>query len=968
MFRQTTKAMKTESGFTMIEVLIAMLVFAAAIIGISGMMISGSENIQMAVADSKATNMASARIEEVKSLPFYESWNQEAGNRDIDDSYYNPAVTNAEQVNNPGVVEDYGQIPGATNYRRETAVQYVYPASDGGSSRLMPATMCTLSGNKWVPKDPGPGETDAPIGGSSSSSTGSLHAIMITVSVSYKVKGVERSYVARDVVTDSTAVGSSGKAYLLIESISVNPYASSITSAYYTEKNLLMTLKISSPADYFANSAGTKVYLSRAGSEDIYGKSVVVVNNSTVTCRFDLTQLDKDGNRVFKPGQTYDVSIYWPAGGWKDTLRSGFRVEAAAPLIDSIGGYDWAHYAQTARELTINGEGLDEATVYLSDGSNNIPGTVITNTSEKVVARFNVSAVPAAKDSINEYWDLHTSSLGGQAVYRDAILMNPPPKVTGISVRYDASTPYYNWMYRANNVRRVCLQGEYLYALDQDESSSTLTYGSYATDPTREVVGAGTVGAVVQTNDENVRDKTTPVVLSFNPSSAKSSGGSSVMNDDSVKVTSWTVNLSNVGGSTSLANCVTMNPTPSINTMAGNPASAFTGSKSGYTNYSGSTSYPNGYWYGSPITYTGQYLDDPEILSIGKIRLLKAGYGSSGTFLEMKNDTASLAAFQTVTGDSGSSTINNLKLGVSVNGNPSMNFKHGDWSTTATATNSQIGAGTSPYYPALRAGCGVVIDRPGVTMDITHMQYTVSAALKYPNVGAYTNPADYGTVSGGSPYQDELLTDYLSYTVKTNHKFFGWTNNLATNVNPGTNTVNPATTRATETVTYSGWFFRKLYFHTDALQNQGGFQKGVTTGLLPSQALTVPFSGDSNAMRLTTSDSTLFEASIGAYADVDLTGVTTVVVNWQQVGAVTWPTSSDNIRSYFGICNNGDKDKDHQRYLQNLGEIKNTFGSRWETITVSSGNATTNKAVKVVARVTGGSSRSDIRIYYTWIQ
>ncbi len=167
--------LRNQRGFTMAEVVMATLIFTASVVGISGMLITGSANITRGATETAAINLANRRLEEVKSLPYYIPWDPAKGNQDIDDFYYNTNQVNGvtadesqhPQLDHPRVVEDYGTIPGFTKFKRKTAVEYQYLSKLGTPpiDHLAPAVMCVNSPYNWVPNGPVSGQTDDPRGG-----------------------------------------------------------------------------------------------------------------------------------------------------------------------------------------------------------------------------------------------------------------------------------------------------------------------------------------------------------------------------------------------------------------------------------------------------------------------------------------------------------------------------------------------------------------------------------------------------------------------------------------------------------------------------------------------------------------------------------------------------------------------------------------------------------------------------------
>src|SRR5450759_1614348 len=154
------KLRKSEKGFSMAEVVIAMAVFVSAILGISMMLMSGSGAVTRGAMESTATQLAQKKIEDVKTLPFYSPWT--GSNKDIDDFYWNfnasgtdknaTQLTTEQPHENTLAYEDYRDetrdisgISGFGKYKRTTAIQYQMVTP----SQMVAAAMDP----NWVPKN-----------------------------------------------------------------------------------------------------------------------------------------------------------------------------------------------------------------------------------------------------------------------------------------------------------------------------------------------------------------------------------------------------------------------------------------------------------------------------------------------------------------------------------------------------------------------------------------------------------------------------------------------------------------------------------------------------------------------------------------------------------------------------------------------------------------------------------------------
>jgi Tfp pilus assembly protein PilV len=102
------RPMADQRGFSLAEVVIAVLLFSATVVGISGLVMTGASDVARGATDSAAANLAAKKLEEVRSYPFYKAYDGER--QDIDDFYFNTNLSgdkNAQQLDNPKLVEDY---------------------------------------------------------------------------------------------------------------------------------------------------------------------------------------------------------------------------------------------------------------------------------------------------------------------------------------------------------------------------------------------------------------------------------------------------------------------------------------------------------------------------------------------------------------------------------------------------------------------------------------------------------------------------------------------------------------------------------------------------------------------------------------------------------------------------------------------------------------------------------------------
>jgi hypothetical protein len=439
---------KEESGFSIGEVVIAMVLFIASILGVSGMLISGGQNVTMGAKDSAAANLAQQKIEEVKSLPFYVPYNTTNGNTDADDFYWSyqgstpcandqqRTITDTDKAN-PKKYEDYNTIPGYVSYRRTTAVVYQYAS---GMSSMVDATMKT----GWVPKSPTGLQTDQPYAFSGDK----LHGMLVQVKVCYRMNtGAEKVYTAQGFVGDLMVPGGSNDPALTINSI-VPP-----ASGSQSEANHGMTILVTS--DGTLNNLSTlDVMLWHEGMADIHcrtGTAHANINGTQITCEFDL----RPTNGV-TPGK-YNLTVLWKDKGFKAVFRDNvFEVITPEPTITGISNHNWGYRElATPRQVTLAGtnlwgstvamkgpRGVPEADKYSIDGS--VPVVSPDGTTATVTFSMGGNTTTRPRDS---RWDFLLTTGGGTAKTdswgNDSVFkMNPPPRVDNLTNWPDVASAY----------------------------------------------------------------------------------------------------------------------------------------------------------------------------------------------------------------------------------------------------------------------------------------------------------------------------------------------------------------------------------------------------------------------------------------------------------------------------------------------------------------------------------------------
>ena len=517
---------RNEQGFSMAEILVAITLFVAAVLGVGSLLISGGSLISGSARANTAMRLASGKIEEVKSIPFYVPWDSNPA--DIDDTYWRfdeggQPMSNADQVSAPwrddeaspnGKYQKYGMISGFTGYKRTTTIQYVYVVGTAPSTHLEPAVM----NSDWVPSNPGSGEDDRPMGGIDSSATDKLHMLTIEVIVSYMENGKERTFTERALADDLIGPRTSTEHLMVVQSILPN-------FGYKLDDNLACRISIDAPG----MTAGEEVVVTlwRAGCNDIptIETTLTTTSPSRIDCHFNLEQLEADEY----PLGYYNLSVYWLEMGFKDSnLRNCFELrEESALRIDTVKTEDdespaWGFEEQDARTLSINGNGFTGANaVNLRSGVYIMPGGDITVSEDgrNLLATFNPSLQAWFPDMA---WDLEVKVGASTATKPGCFVLNPRPEIKGVADSGEYGGEYYfDWANRAQKSRNVKLTGDYLYGLD-GVFLPVVKLVDDSGEPVHECAAARQVAA--GESDINHWKKDTWVIIEFDPSTGTEGG------------------------------------------------------------------------------------------------------------------------------------------------------------------------------------------------------------------------------------------------------------------------------------------------------------------------------------------------------------------------------------------------------------------------------------------------------------
>jgi hypothetical protein len=465
---------RNEQGFSMAEVVVAVVLFVASILGVSVMLVSGGQNVTRGAKESAAANLAAKKVEEVKSIRWYVPW---AGTpADVDDYYFNTSYANSAQLDHPYVTEDYGTIPGYTNYRRTTAIQYQYVPT-GVSASMVPAVM----NQSWVPRAPTSGQFDRPKGGTIATDANTIHAMIVEVKVNYvDGNGTTQTVTQRGLLGDQMVTGGTNRPPLVVTSISPD-------NGFYGNTDLVMTIYVD--ADGMNASSQVTATLWRDGYNDIPCTSASSNSPGTqITAHFNLVDQPGATPPIVCAQGVWNLAVTWRDRGFDDkSMRNCFTVNVPPPSISGIATYNWGYRTQVSRRITMTGTNMANPTMVQLRGRGSFsslvcPGSVASSNVTQALVDFNLTSIPATYggNSTNQSrWDIEYTTAGGSTVttsWADAnrFWVDPAPKVTGITAwpnNYTSGGSYPNGSYfgtgpygynASKQNTGIAISGEYL--------------------------------------------------------------------------------------------------------------------------------------------------------------------------------------------------------------------------------------------------------------------------------------------------------------------------------------------------------------------------------------------------------------------------------------------------------------------------------------------------------------------------
>lgn len=704
---RATVGFNGQAGFSMVEMLIALALFVTSIIGIGSMLMQGAVGVNASASRNKASRLANARIEEIKSSPFYVQWS--GTDRDIDDIYYDESYSNEEQFAHPTVENP---VAGAVGYRRTTAVQYVYVREQAGVRSLAPATMYNQANGRWVPSNPdndaNPRTFDLPKGGATAAVDEKLHGLMIEVKVFFYENGVQQSVVQHAVVGDLlTPGGSTGMDPILVVT-GITPNESFCGAGY---ADVPVSISVNAPQMEVGDVVKVQLWQPNTSQKINATGVAVAARGGPITAHFNLTNVPSIG--------VYNLSVNWVTRGFMDNnFRNCFTIKAPPIQITNVytindqnGGpnnhHAWGYSGMGARRIWVTGQNIywnpSLNLVLEKSGQSTLTGSSLTCAADGTwaYADFNLSTAATG------LWDFSCDSgTAGKTTRAQCMEMNPAASIYEIEMR-DGK---YSYGYRDDaGTRPVRVNGTGLYG----NCTGLLRRAGLNDCPASLAYAAS--GDNIRWSDCNYAD--------FN---VNITGAAAQRPNNS----DWAVHVANHAGSAASISGVWDGANPDY-AFRINPAPSITSSANINGTYTGTG--PNG---GNPgrtltgISVAGKYLQPS--MSMYAVRSAAAPVNGN-TYCDLTGGVRASEA-----------SITSMTMNVSVNPMIAASFKV--WGTgSVQSDNGSIGGSYRIYYVG-RDGQACL--SPAVTVN--HNLYSINST---------SSPSGWGSVTGGGNYyQDQAWT------------------------------------------------------------------------------------------------------------------------------------------------------------------------------------------------------------------
>lgn len=921
------REVRYQGGFTMGELVVAVVIFVAAVLGLGGVLIFGGSLIQSSSRDNAATRLANEKLQSVKAIPFYVAWDNTVKERDVDDYYYDDTKSNDEQLLEP--IKKYNPSNGQLSmnveepkpgYTRTTAVQYVYVKTNTDGSKSFSPDL--VMNSYWKPRNPNRtnGYFDMPKGGPSGGALDqTLQAELVETRIKYTDGGRDKVLTQRALVGSMGSPGSTGNPILTVKSIKVTRADFSddnglprISPAYgYLGETVTAEIEVDTKGQLGTGDT-VEVQLWRAGTVDTFNGTGVTISGEKIQCGFNFQNPLPDTG-------LYNLSVYWKTRGFKDdNFRDCFQIKPESPTIQSVktfgGESAWGYKGQSSRKLYLTGAklwGLKKVRLERIDGSLAAETVDVTLTpagapdGQHAEANINLSSA-TYKELLNviavtgngyEEFPSNPEEDGGYKAFNS----NPGAILTSI----DLDTPNsYNWGYRALSARPVKIRGEYLYGL----YSATAGERTALQYPGKTAC-KGTIS--LQEKLRTCSDTITSTDVSYVTATYDLSGDGSSAD--------WNVWVKNGGDQEKILPSVfKMNPAPVVT------GKTFPGSRATSAIYSD--------------TIQGNYFQDsPSKPSVFMVK----GNGNPPTngtpYVQLTGGSFSEAGLAT--------NMNSMTMNLRFQDNA---FKQ--WPGTTAVTVASDVNGT--YYLYVKNADGRS-HMTGFTMTINRKQWTVTTSV---------NPGGSGSATPVSATYDDYAECTLTATRNTGWYFTNWTTGLQTvTINPCPFTVD----------NNYNWVanFRPCRVYWD------GSEPVPPAPMVPGCNVD-PWPGGSpirekipnNSLHLrTTSSGNDRDIAYVTNTGINLSGVQSVKVQWRN----TSTTSTDRVYSHLVVST--DQGGGYGSHSPgNITTEPGAFGTKISTVDVRYIPKDQLYFIRVHAQTNGAvtiyDQTSDLYIYKIWLE
>ncbi len=197
-----------QGGFTLAEIIVALMILAIALIPMAGMFDTAVKGMISSGRIKNSKDCAAAALEQISAMPFYQAYNADIGDVDIDDHFWgNRTPIYSSPVTGEGapdweatpqvLAKDYNATPvfnemGSLDHYRDYKVTV-------GLAYLDDNVGAVAMNSSWGPKLSG---KDKPLAEDNSNP----HLLLIHIEVSYQANGIDNAYILEQIVTDTQAI------------------------------------------------------------------------------------------------------------------------------------------------------------------------------------------------------------------------------------------------------------------------------------------------------------------------------------------------------------------------------------------------------------------------------------------------------------------------------------------------------------------------------------------------------------------------------------------------------------------------------------------------------------------------------------------------------------------------------------------------------------------------------------------